>query len=638
MKKDRKEKSVKNNVKNNSYLLNRYSLIIGIFLAIVLIRIILSLSMYSPFIMPDELAYDGLAQNILHGHLSSKITGPVGPGYPVILSTAYLISNDKAIIYHIMLTISAIISASIIFPAYFILRKYCSDTISVLGAFTVTVLPFLTFFSLTLMTENLFTPLFIFSLWFLIESFGTDDKKWQILASASIVYLYITKSTAVAMMVGLVAAFVYYVIVSSKGKDWIGAIAKKSFLLMSFAIFLLSWLIYSLDPSKSVTFAAIMVLVALCASYLCYRLMEKKGDMAASLLKDRRILIQVSILVIVLILAVFGYLLVFEKESLMMNFGSSYQAESIAISVFQVFSSAENTVIGSLLFINEILYVIVCSFFAMTVIVFYYIFYKKKTYDKASPLTAGLIYALGSLIVLALTVVGLRFYSSENIFMMGRYVEPIIPAILLYSIIYIYDMKNVSDKQLFYYIGLFVGMFVISLFLMEFDYSVIYGFNEYVNNPSLVYLEPLYRMPLPEFWVLIYSLVFMVLMYVSIKNKRYISAFLAFIIISSLIPSADLYGRAVDPGNFRVNNPINLYLNANTDRGTHLYIDENMTDLQQKVGLDVYAFWNKGYTEYLDTNSTGTIAAGGSDAYLISVNQLQYQFITNDDIFKLYKI
>lgn len=635
----KKENTVKNKKeKSNHNQLNKYSLIIGIFAVIVLIKIVLTLSLHSPYFIPDEIAYNSLAENIANGHITPKIAISAGPGYPIILSIAYLISQDKEIAYHIMLIISAIVSTSIIFPAYFILRRYCADIVSLLGAIAVTLLTFVFYYGFSLMTENLFTPLFLFSMWFLLESFSSDDKKWQVLASAAIVYLFITRSNAVAMILGLFAAFAYYLMVSSK-KGLINAFIQKSLLIITFVILLVSWQIFSLDSTKSVVFAIAMAIIGVAACYASYWLMERKSDSITTLLKDRRTLAIGSFLVVVAVIVVSGYFLIIEKGAVVMDFGSAYPAESIALSVFKIFTSAQDLLIGSILFIDEIIYVLVCSFFTLTAVLFYLIFYKQKTYKKDNPLTIGVVYLIVTWLVLALTVVALRFYTNENLFMMGRYVESIIPAIVVLCIIYVNDMKSVGNKLLSYFIGMFIGLFVISLFLLEYDYSIIYGFNEYGNNIGLMYLEPLYHLPIPELWVLAYALVFMFLIYLSIKDKRYVSIMLIFVIISSFIPFVSLYNDARSMSQFRMDNSIDQFLDKNTNKDTRLYIDSNMTSILQKAALSVYAFWNDGYTDYIYANDTDAAQrVMGNNFYVISENELPYKYITSDDRYKLYAL
>ena len=87
----------------SSFLNNSFYLLIAAFLFIVIIKIILSLKFYSPFILNDELYYDSLAKNVLNGKLVPIIGDTRSPGYPIVLSVAYLLSGDKGTIYHIML-------------------------------------------------------------------------------------------------------------------------------------------------------------------------------------------------------------------------------------------------------------------------------------------------------------------------------------------------------------------------------------------------------------------------------------------------------------------------------------------------------------------------------------------------------
>ena len=213
-------------------------------LAIIKIRLATNFS--GPFIFPDEAAYNSVAQNIVHGKLYGKL-GVFSPGYPILLSLAYFVPNNQVIVYHTMLVISAFVSSTIIFPSYFILDKYCSKVVSVLGSIAVSTLTSLNFFSFTLMTEVLFTPLFLFSILFILKSYETKDKKWACLASSSTVYLYITRPTGLAMMIAFVLTFIFYIIVNLKNERALVLINNKKIIILSFIIFLSTWLIYSTD-------------------------------------------------------------------------------------------------------------------------------------------------------------------------------------------------------------------------------------------------------------------------------------------------------------------------------------------------------------------------------------------------------
>jgi hypothetical protein len=170
-------------------VINNYAFYImcALFLILVVIKIRLATNFSGPFIFPDETEYNSIAQNIVHGKLYGKL-GVFSPGYPLLLSLAYHVSNNQVIAYHIMLEISAFVSSTIIFPAYFVLEKYCSKVVSVLGSIAVSTLTALNFYSFTLMTEVLFIPLFLFSMCFILKSYETNDKKWALLAALSTVY------------------------------------------------------------------------------------------------------------------------------------------------------------------------------------------------------------------------------------------------------------------------------------------------------------------------------------------------------------------------------------------------------------------------------------------------------------------
>ncbi len=218
---------------------NGLLLISVIFAAVVFVKILLSLNFYAPYALWDEVIYDSMTQNLLHGNLYSPLYGGSLPlGYPLFMTIGYLLSADKATAYHIMLVLSAIVSSSILFPAYFMLKRYCPTIISLLGALAVSTLPFINFFSFSLMTETLFIPLFMFSIWFMLKSYETNDKKWEILASLSVVYLYMTHSTGLAMVIAFILTFIFYVAVNAKTSKPLDLIKKKSFLMLTFVVLL----------------------------------------------------------------------------------------------------------------------------------------------------------------------------------------------------------------------------------------------------------------------------------------------------------------------------------------------------------------------------------------------------------------
>ncbi|MCJ7446019.1 MAG: hypothetical protein MUO26_16115 [Methanotrichaceae archaeon] len=133
-------------------------------------------------------------------------------GYPIILSIAYSPSADKVIIYHIMLAINCFLSSLIIFPAYFILSKFCPKGYSLFGSFVVAALPTINLYSFLLLSENLFTPLFIFSIFAIIKTYESKSANWILIALLSVVGLFFTRHAGIIMLFGFFISFIFYII------------------------------------------------------------------------------------------------------------------------------------------------------------------------------------------------------------------------------------------------------------------------------------------------------------------------------------------------------------------------------------------------------------------------------------------
>lgn len=229
----------------NSKTNNGKYYLIGIFFALVAIKSVLTIPMQTPLVLADEAVYDNIAQNILHGELFSDLlycqTYP--PGYSIFLSVVYLFSGDKTVIYHIMLIVNSVLTSSVIFPSYYLLKKYISQKQALLGSLLVAVLPGVTLYTFVLMSENLFIPLTVFSIWFLHESFEHNSIGWSFLAGISVFYLYFTRETGLVFCIALLAALAFFIIGMERGER-LKAVKDKVVLLGSFVVPFLLWGIY----------------------------------------------------------------------------------------------------------------------------------------------------------------------------------------------------------------------------------------------------------------------------------------------------------------------------------------------------------------------------------------------------------
>jgi len=229
-----------------SSLSSGYFPLIVVFFLLVSVKILLSFYFKSPWLFADETVYAETARNILHGEFYSKLlyAQVYPPGYSLFLSVAYLISGNSFASYHFMLIINALITSSIIFPAYFILKKYCPNEFSIIGSVFVAILPSVVLYNFVVMSENLFIPLFTFSLWFLIESFETNSKKWGILAGFSIFLLYFTRILGIAMIIGFFFALTYNILKQSKSKKIATILKENHYPVTAFCISTILWIFY----------------------------------------------------------------------------------------------------------------------------------------------------------------------------------------------------------------------------------------------------------------------------------------------------------------------------------------------------------------------------------------------------------
>lgn len=133
-------------------------------------------------------------------------------------------------------------------------------------------------------------------------------------------------------------------------------------------------------------------------------------------------------------------------------------------------------------------------------------------------------------------------------------------------------------------------------------------------------------------------LVIIALIELSMKNKRYISLLLIFIIISSLTFSTSLYHISVTKSNDG-DNSIAKFLANNTNDETIYLTDDATTYKNVRIERYVYGFWNKGDTENVNSkNISQKITERYKKKYLISINSHPYDKVANDGNFTLYKV
>jgi hypothetical protein len=602
----------------------------------------LSTNFSGPFIFPDETVYNSVTQNVVHGKLYGKL-GVFSPGYAILMSLAYYVSNNYFIVYHTMLVISAFVSSTIIFPSYFILDKYCSKLVTVLGAIAVSASISSNFFSFTLMTEVLFTPLFLFSIWFVLKSYETNEKKWALLASLSTVYLYVTRSTGLAMLIAFVLTFIFYILANLKDEKAFVLIKNKKILIISFVVFLSTWLVYSTyfvdihqpfneELRKAYNYGSAYDIKKYVDIYPPFN--DELNKINGDLDKTYRS-------------------------------GSAYSFQRISKHGIVNLASMQNLFTFGKLFVNLFNYLLVASYLLLFVIIYYFVLLvANKKPLKNHTLSVPIFYAFtSSMLLIAVTILFLvEGRAIDRI--IGRYIEPAIPIIMIMGIICISnsDQKIMNKKNIFYFALISIPLILIIPYVFALDNIIFNAFNDLQDNPALYAYNLFYGYPaskafdifynsniiipkqtfssylLPSSIMSGYLLVTTALITLSLKNKRYINLLLGFIILSSLVFSTPLYHISVTESK-NGENSITSYLANNTNDET-VYLTDFATSYNDKRTEDyVYGFWNRGDVGYVNSrNIPSNVTEGYKKAYLISTRSLPYDRVAKDGNFTLYQV
>ncbi len=189
------------------------------FVTISIVKLVISLFRSTPWITWDELAYIDGAEQIFHGHpilmTHTDYTHAYPAGYSYFIAPAFAL-GDIGTVYSGMLAINAFLSTAIIFPAFFISRRFLDAKTSVLLSAVIAVLPAITLHSFAAMSENAFVPVFLLSAWLVMKSFSDE---WQghkkiigdLATGFSIMLLVFIKATGVAMVAALFSLVLFQI-------------------------------------------------------------------------------------------------------------------------------------------------------------------------------------------------------------------------------------------------------------------------------------------------------------------------------------------------------------------------------------------------------------------------------------------
>ncbi|MBI2508171.1 glycosyltransferase family 39 protein [Candidatus Woesearchaeota archaeon] len=180
------------------------------YLVFVLAKFVLSYTIPYPTAFSDSYIYAKMARSIFYD-LNLQVGGKAAffpPLYSLALAPAYLFKSMN-IIYPVMKLINALISSLILFPSWLITKEFTSKKKAVYAAVLVSILPSNFSFSGYIMAENIFYPLFLFSVYFIYKSFTDERKIYPIISGIFIGLTFLTKTSAFMLfiVVGLLFFF-----------------------------------------------------------------------------------------------------------------------------------------------------------------------------------------------------------------------------------------------------------------------------------------------------------------------------------------------------------------------------------------------------------------------------------------------
>jgi hypothetical protein len=172
------------------------------------LRIVLARRMVAPWIMVDELTYSELAKSFArHGEFLVRGIPSTGYGfvYPILIAPAFRLFSSVPQAYAAAKAIDSVLMSLAAVPAYLIARRVVRPSLALVAAALTVAVPSLVYTG-TLMTENVFYPLFLTCalLLVLVLERATPIRVAGLLALSLVAFL--TRAQAVALVPAMLTA------------------------------------------------------------------------------------------------------------------------------------------------------------------------------------------------------------------------------------------------------------------------------------------------------------------------------------------------------------------------------------------------------------------------------------------------
>jgi glycosyltransferase involved in cell wall biosynthesis len=179
----------------------------SLYVGAVAVQLALGLRVVSPWIMVDELVYSDMARSFADtGHfLIRGAHANYGFVYPLLLSPAYALFGSVADAYLWERVVNALAMCSVVFPTYLLARRVVRPGAALASAALAVAIPSMIYVG-TLMTENVFYPVFAWLAYALVLALERPTLRRQLVLLALCALAFLTRAQAVAAIAAALTA------------------------------------------------------------------------------------------------------------------------------------------------------------------------------------------------------------------------------------------------------------------------------------------------------------------------------------------------------------------------------------------------------------------------------------------------
>jgi glycosyltransferase involved in cell wall biosynthesis len=173
----------------------------------VAVTLTLALRVKTPWIMVDELVYSDTARSVADGAGFTIRGHAAGYGYvyPLLLSIAYAVADRMTDVYAFARVLNALLMCSVVVPVYLLARRVVRVPAALAAAALAVALPASVYVA-SLMTENVFYPLFAWFALALVAALDRPTLRRQVVVLALCVLLFLTRAQAVVLFAAVLTA------------------------------------------------------------------------------------------------------------------------------------------------------------------------------------------------------------------------------------------------------------------------------------------------------------------------------------------------------------------------------------------------------------------------------------------------